>query len=167
MTASLLLSALGLLTVPGVLRPLARRLPPAEWAALCALLLAAGAIVFEVVAVLVAIPTLMRAVGLREIADLCQEALGRLIPGGHPSAGPRSLRPSRSLAWPSVRSCVPAALGESSGLGPGRWRGGAWPTMATPWWSCPATAWSPSACPDPRPRWWSPAAWPRSSPTAS
>ncbi len=82
MTASLLLSALGLLAVPGLLRPLARRLPPAEWAALCALLLAAGAIVLEVLALLVAIPTVMRAAGLPEIADLCQEALGRLIPGG-------------------------------------------------------------------------------------
>jgi hypothetical protein len=81
MTASLLLSALGLLAVPGLLRPLGRRLAPTEWAALCALLLAAGAIVLEVLAVLVAIPTVMRAAGLPEVADLCQEALGRLIPG--------------------------------------------------------------------------------------
>ena len=84
MTASLLLSALGLLAVPGLLRPLARRLPPAEWAGLCALLLATGAIAVEVLVVLVATPTVMRAVGLGEIADLCQEALGRLIPGGAP-----------------------------------------------------------------------------------
>jgi Zn-dependent protease with chaperone function len=82
MTVGLLLSALGLLAAPGLLRPLARRLPPAEWAALCALLLAAGAVVLEVLAVLVALPTVMRAAGLPEIADLCQEALGRLIPGG-------------------------------------------------------------------------------------
>ncbi len=82
MAASLLLSALGLLAVPGLLRPLARRLPPAEWAGLCVLLLATGAIAVEVLVVLVAIPTVMRAVGLDEIADLCQQALGRLIPGG-------------------------------------------------------------------------------------
>src|SRR6266542_3285528 len=34
--------------------------------------------------VLVATPTVMRAVGLGEIADLCRQALGRLIPGGAP-----------------------------------------------------------------------------------
>jgi len=84
MAASLLLSALGLLAVPGLLRPLARRLPPAEWAGLCVLLLATGAIAVEVLAVLVATPTVMRAVGLGEIADLCRQALGRLIPGGAP-----------------------------------------------------------------------------------
>jgi hypothetical protein len=84
MAASLLLSALGLLAVPGLLRPLARRLPPAEWARLCALLLAAGVVAVEVLVVLVATPTVMRAVGLGEIADLCQQALGRLIPGEAP-----------------------------------------------------------------------------------
>lgn len=81
MAAILLLSALGLLAVPGLLRPLARRLPQAEWAGLCALLLAAGAIVLEVLVVLIATPTVMRAVGLQEIANLCQEALSQLIPG--------------------------------------------------------------------------------------
>jgi hypothetical protein len=82
MAASLLLSALGLLAVPGLLRPLARRLPPAEWATLCALLLVTGTVAVEVLAVLVAAPTVMRAVGLGEIADLCQQALSQLIPGG-------------------------------------------------------------------------------------
>jgi Zn-dependent protease with chaperone function len=84
MTVSLLVSALGLLAMPGLLRPFARRLPPAEWATLCALLLATGMIALEVLAVLAATPTVMRAVGLHQIADLCQEALGRLIPGQAP-----------------------------------------------------------------------------------
>ena len=59
LTVGLLLSALGLLAMPGLLRPLARRLPPAEWAALGALLLAAGAVVLEVLTTLVALPTVM------------------------------------------------------------------------------------------------------------
>lgn len=123
MTASLLLSALGLLAVPGLLRPLARRLPPAEWAALCALLLAAGAIVLEVLAVLVAIPTVMRAAGLPEVADLCQEALGRLIPGEAAvgwvafaaAAGVPGLAAREVLRTRRARRAVRAGVGPAAG----------------------------------------------------
>jgi Peptidase family M48 len=84
MTLMLLLSGLGLLAVPAWARQLSRRLPPAEWAKLCAALLAAGAIVIEASFVIQAAPTVLRTVGLDGIADLCEHALGAVTPGGAP-----------------------------------------------------------------------------------
>jgi hypothetical protein len=84
MTLLLLISGLGLLAIPACARPLSRRLHPAEWAKICAGLLAAGAIVVEASLVIQAAPTVLRTVGLDGIADLCEHALGALTPGGAP-----------------------------------------------------------------------------------
>jgi hypothetical protein len=84
MTLVLLLSGLGLLALPACARPLSRRLPPPEWAKVCAGLLAAGAIVVEFSLVIQAAPTVLRMVGLDGIADLCEHALGAVMPGGAP-----------------------------------------------------------------------------------
>ncbi|HEX5882253.1 MAG TPA: hypothetical protein VF468_28635, partial [Actinomycetota bacterium] len=70
MTLLLLLSGLGLLGLPACARPLGRRLPPAEWTRVCAGLLAAGAIVVEASLALQAAPTMLRTVGLEDIADM-------------------------------------------------------------------------------------------------
>ena len=78
MTLLLLLSGLGLLGLPACARPLGRRLPPAEWARVCAGLLAAGAIVVEASLVIQAAPTMLRMAGLEDIADLCEH----VAPGG-------------------------------------------------------------------------------------
>jgi hypothetical protein len=80
MTLLLLLSGLGLLGLPACARPLGRRLPPAEWAMACAGLLAAGAVVVEASLVIQAAPTMLRTVGLEDIADLCEH----IAPGGAP-----------------------------------------------------------------------------------
>ena len=48
MTLVLLLSAIGALLLPALARSLGRRLPPAEWARLCVVLLAVGAAAVEV-----------------------------------------------------------------------------------------------------------------------
>jgi hypothetical protein len=84
MTLLLLFSGLSLLAIPACARPLSRRLPPAEWAKLCAGLLAAGAIVIEASLLIQAAPTVLRAIGLDWIADLCEHALGPVTPGGAP-----------------------------------------------------------------------------------
>jgi Zn-dependent protease with chaperone function len=84
MTLLLLLSGLGLLAIPACLRPLARRLPPSEWAKAAAGLLAIGAVVVEASLALQAAPVVLRAVGLEGVAELCEHALGPVAPGGVP-----------------------------------------------------------------------------------
>ena len=80
MTLLLLFSGLGLLGLPACARPLGRRLPPAEWARVCAGLLAAGAIVVEASLAIQAAPTMLRTVGLEDIAEMCEH----VAPGGAP-----------------------------------------------------------------------------------
>jgi beta-lactamase regulating signal transducer with metallopeptidase domain len=84
MTLLLLASALGLLVLPGCARPLGRRLPPAEWAKLCAGLLLVGSVALEAGLVVVGGPTALRLAGMRAVADLCEHLLGALAPGGTP-----------------------------------------------------------------------------------
>jgi bla regulator protein blaR1 len=100
MTLLLLVSGLGLLSIPACARPLGRRLPPAEWAKACAGLLAAGAVVVQASLAIQAAPTMLRTVGLEGIADLCEH----IAPGGAPmgiaaavAAGVIALLASRSL----------------------------------------------------------------------
>lgn len=75
-------SSLGLLGLPCLLRRLARRLPPAEWAQLSVVLLVFGAVAFETALVLAGAPTVLRALGVPALADICQRMLGDLVPGG-------------------------------------------------------------------------------------
>jgi Zn-dependent protease with chaperone function len=82
MTLLLLGLGLGLLTIPALVRPLARRLPPSEWAKACAGLLAVGWMAMEASLLLQAAPTLLRTVGLERLAELCEHALGPVAPGG-------------------------------------------------------------------------------------
>lgn len=78
----LLLSGAALVALPGALRPVARRLPPGEWARLCGWLLAAGGAVVELASVLYASPTVLRAAGVPVLASVCEKMLGPLVPGG-------------------------------------------------------------------------------------
>lgn len=78
----LLLAGLCLIALPRAARRLGRRLAPAEWARLCVVALAAGAAVLELSVLLYASPTVLRAAGVPELADLCERALGVLLPGG-------------------------------------------------------------------------------------
>jgi hypothetical protein len=84
MTLLVLAGALGLLVLPGLARPLGRRLPPAEWAALCAGLLAAGGTALAAGLAVMGGPTVLRLVGLGAVADLCEHVVGELVPGGAP-----------------------------------------------------------------------------------
>jgi hypothetical protein len=84
MTLLLLAGALGLIVLPGCARPLGRRLPPGEWAKLCAGLLAAGALALEASLIVIGGPTVLRLAHLEAAAHLCEHALGELVPGGTP-----------------------------------------------------------------------------------
>ena len=101
MTLLLLLSGLGLLGLPACARPLGRRLPPTEWARLCAGLLAAGALVVEASLALQAAPTMLRMVGLEDIADLCEHA----APGGAALGIPAAF-PAGVIALLACRSAL-------------------------------------------------------------
>lgn len=82
MALLLLVAGLGLLCLPGVSRPIGRRLPPPEWAALCGLALVGGAATLEFSAILYAAPTVLRAVGVPALAMTCERLIGPLVPGG-------------------------------------------------------------------------------------
>jgi hypothetical protein len=107
MTLLLLASALGLLALPGCARPLGRRLPPAEWAKLCAGLLLAGGVALEAGLVVVGGPTALRLAGMKEVADLCEHLLGALAPGGTP-LGVAAAMTALLLAVATGRSLVRA-----------------------------------------------------------
>lgn len=73
---------LALLALPGLARPLGRRLEPGRWARLAAAGLLAGAALFELALVLAAAPPILRASDLVQLARACQRMLGALEPGG-------------------------------------------------------------------------------------
>jgi hypothetical protein len=82
MTLILLLSAVGALLLPVIARPLGRRLPPAEWARLCVVLLAVGAAAVEVALLVIGLTSVLDLAGVHAFADLCERMLGTALPGG-------------------------------------------------------------------------------------
>ena len=108
MALVLLLGGLSLLALPGAARRPGRRLDPAEWARLSAALLMVGAAVTWFSVVLFAAPTVLRAVGVPDLADACERMLGPLAPGG-PTVG-----------WSALVLAV--ALATLTGSGAGRAR---------------------------------------------
>ncbi|MGH9217484.1 MAG: hypothetical protein ACRDZS_14605, partial [Acidimicrobiales bacterium] len=78
----LLSVGVALLALPGLARPLGRRIVPSEWARLCGMALAGGAALLELTVVLYALPTVLRAAGAPLLASLCERMLGPLVPGG-------------------------------------------------------------------------------------
>ena len=104
MVPVLVLAGLCLLALPGAIRPLGRRLAPTEWSWLCIVALVAGASVVELSFVLYATPTVLRAAGVPELAELCERALGSLLPG------------RAALGWPAAAVAVafPAFAGRGA-----------------------------------------------------
>lgn len=82
MLVALAASGVGLLALPGLLRPVGRRLRPAEWARLSLVCIGAGAAVVELAAVLYGLPAVATASGVPSLEVLCHRALGPLAPGG-------------------------------------------------------------------------------------
>lgn len=86
MIGLVVVSGLGLLCLPTLIRPLGRRLRPDWWAALCLAALAAGSALVLFGGVATSISTVFRAIGLPTVARACDAMLGHLVPAGSPLA---------------------------------------------------------------------------------
>ena len=82
MAPILLIAAIALLALPGAARRYGRRLQPSEWSWFCVAVMLAGALMLELSLVLYAIPTTLRAIGVHHLADMCERAIGGVLPGG-------------------------------------------------------------------------------------
>lgn len=82
MASVLLLAGLCLLALPGAGRRGGRRLAPLEWSRLCVASLVAGVAMVELSLLLHAAPAVLRASGVPQLADICERALGVILPGG-------------------------------------------------------------------------------------
>lgn len=71
-----------MLALPGLLRGVGTRVAPERWARLCTGALLTGALMVELVAVLLAAPTVLAALGVPSLAVACERLLGPLTPGG-------------------------------------------------------------------------------------
>ncbi len=82
MSIVLAFAALALLVLPALAWRVGRRLAPHEWARVAVGCLVAGAVGLEVAFVLLGAPTVLRAIGVRELAAGCERTVGNLSPGG-------------------------------------------------------------------------------------
>lgn len=82
MALAMIVFGLVLVSIPGLCHRAGRRLRSSEWARLSIVGLVAGAIVFEFGLVLLATPTVLRAVGVEAFAAACSRVVGPLIPFG-------------------------------------------------------------------------------------
>ena len=82
MGLAFVLAGLGIVALPGVLRPLGRCLAPSDWARLITVALVGGFAVFELGLVFYAAPTVLSASGAFGLAALCLHMLGGVAPGG-------------------------------------------------------------------------------------
>ncbi|MBA3653251.1 MAG: M56 family metallopeptidase [Actinobacteria bacterium] len=80
MTGLLLVGAFLVLAVPLSLRPIGRRMPPARWARVCAVCLLAGAVLWQVGLVSVALPGVLRTLHAGGLANACDRVLGGVNP---------------------------------------------------------------------------------------
>ena len=94
MAPILLVAAIALLALPGAAWRFGRRLQPSEWSWFCVAVLLAGALMLEISLVLYAIPTTLRALGVHHLADMCERAIGAVLPGG------------AILGWPAAAMAV-------------------------------------------------------------
>lgn len=71
-----------LLVAPGAMDRSGRRLPPSEWAKLCAAAVASGLALIQLGLILLAGPVILRAIGAPSLAAACARVSGPLLPGG-------------------------------------------------------------------------------------
>ena len=76
MSVLLLLGALGLLALPSIAAPLGQRLPPAEWARIAGAAAWLGLVGLRVGLFFTAAPTVLRSVGVHDVADACHRLMG-------------------------------------------------------------------------------------------
>ena len=101
MTAILVLAGLALLLLPGLRAFPVAELPPSEWARVAAASLRCGLLSLRLGLLLGAVPTVLRATGVQELASVCHRMFGPVVPGGS-AAGWASAAGSVILAWRSI-----------------------------------------------------------------
>jgi Zn-dependent protease with chaperone function len=99
----LLTTGIGMVLLPGMTRRIGRHMVPSMWTWMCLLSLVVGAATIEVASLLYAAPTALRAVGIPGLADLCQQMLDALVPGG------------RVFGWLGAALAVAVAVGAGIG----------------------------------------------------
>jgi Zn-dependent protease with chaperone function len=119
MAPVLFIAAICLLGLPGAARRFGRRLDPAEWSRFSVAALAAGAVLLEISVLLYAAPTVLRAAGVPHLADLCERALGAVLPGG------------AVLGWPAAAMAILFPI--LTGVGAGRARRAQQRVQVEPW----------------------------------
>lgn len=82
MAPVLVAAGLVVAALPALGRPVGRRIATAEWAKLCLAALVGGALAVEAGAVLVAVPTVLRAAGAPALAQACGRLVHPLLPLG-------------------------------------------------------------------------------------
>lgn len=82
MASALVAAGLLLLALPVAARSVGRRIPSPEWARLCVAALFGGVLLVEVGLVLLAAPTVLRALGVPALAQACDRLVGPLTPLG-------------------------------------------------------------------------------------
>lgn len=101
MTAGLVAAAIALLLVPGLRVFPVAELAPSEWTRVAAASLRCGLFSLRLGLVLGAVPTLLRATGLQDLASVCHRMFGPVVPGGS-AAGWASAVGSLLLGWQSI-----------------------------------------------------------------
>lgn len=82
MNLALVVAGLALVALPGWTASPGRHLAPQQWARLTVASLAVGLLAVHLGLLMTAAPTLLRAVGVDDLARLCHQALSPLAPGG-------------------------------------------------------------------------------------
>ena len=101
MSAALVVAGTGLLLLPGLRAFPAAELPPSEWARVAATSLRCGLFSLRVGLALGALPTVLLAAGVQELASVCHRIFGPVVPGGS-AAGWASAAGWVVLAWRSI-----------------------------------------------------------------
>ena len=100
MTAILVVAGVGLLLLPGLRTFPFSELPPSEWTRVASASLRCGLLSLRVGLILGAVPTILRASGVQDLASVCHRMFGPVVPGGS-VAGWASAVATVVLAWRS------------------------------------------------------------------
>lgn len=87
MAALVVVLGIGVVALPGLLARLGRQLNPKEWTYLSAIAIAGGMVLVEGGLLLLAAPTLLRAVGVPALANACERLLSPVVATESPIAG--------------------------------------------------------------------------------
>jgi hypothetical protein len=113
MTALLVVAGIGLILLPGLRAFPFAELPPSEWTRVASASMRCGLLSLRVGLVLGAVPTILRASGVQDLASVCHRMLGPVVPGGA-VAGWASAAATVVLGWRSFAARRRAAAAQQA-----------------------------------------------------